>query len=359
MVQLHFHCYGIRRWGASYRHEHAAVRRIQRPEAGHAICRYRGGQWPKGPNFSFKRPRLRNVSAQVRGENSMAIEMQLYRCNMLPTHRPCRAPIMTEATPTSSTTALLTANPPSIGGPYPSYTFIAIPVGGGPSLTATCQYPTGCPMTSLKPNVLYDVSVVGITAAGGKTPPSVPMPLEMPSPSAPTFASADATGPTTGTATAAPPKTGGPWTRYTFTATPLGGGTPVVVTSDVPRADFTGLQPGTRYMVDIVASGLRGDSPTSNTLTFMTPSIRCVWEPDAHGCKLGVTCTASDLQGTYHGVCYSKHVNQCHRYRLASSCRGALFVVHVHFYPHWRRDSRCGYLLFSNRLPHERPEARL
>ena len=175
----------------------------------------------------------------------------------------------------SPTTALLTANPPALGGPFASYTFTATPVGGGPSVTVTCEYPTGCPMTGLKPNVLYDVSVVGTTTTGLKTPPSTSMPLEMPPPSAPTLTSADAMGPTSGTATAVPPKTGGPWTSYTFTATPLGGGTPVVVTSDVPIADFKGLQPGTQYVVDVVASGPSGDSPASNTLTFVTPSIRC------------------------------------------------------------------------------------
>ena len=139
----------------------------------------------------------------------------------------------------------------------------------------TCVSPTECPITGLKPGVTYDVTVSATTPTGLKTPASAPMPLEMPLPSAPTLTQADATSPTQGTATASPPKNGGPWTSYTFTATPLGGGTPVVVTSDVPIADFKGLQPGTQYVVDVVASGPSGDSPASNTLTFVTPSIRC------------------------------------------------------------------------------------
>ena len=181
---------------------------------------------------------------------------------------------MAATTPTSPTTALLDANPPSLGGPFSSYTFIATPAGGGPSVTVTCESPTNCPMPGLKPNVLYDVTVSAKTASGATTPPSAPMPLEMPGPGAPTLSSADATGPTQGTATATPPKTGGPWTSYTFTATPVGGGPPVIVTSDSPAADFTGLKPGTLYLVDVVATGPNGESPASNTLSFSTPSIK-------------------------------------------------------------------------------------
>ena len=181
---------------------------------------------------------------------------------------------MTEATPTSPTAALLSANPPAVGGPFSSYTFTATPVGGGPSVTVACEYPSGCPMPGLKPNVQYGVSLVGTTVAGVKTPPSAAMALVMPPPSAPTLASADATGPTVGAATALPPRTGGPWTSYTFTATPLGGGTPVAVTSATPNANFTSLQPGTLYLVDVAASGPDGPSPASNALSFTTPSLK-------------------------------------------------------------------------------------
>lgn len=186
----------------------------------------------------------------------------------------CRAPVMTATTPASPTTALLVANPPSQGGPFSSYTFTATPAGGGTSVTVTCESPTNCPMTGLKPYVLYDVTVTGNTASGATTPPSAPMPLEMPGPGAPTLTSADATGPTEGTATATPPKSGGPWTSYTFSAIPVGGGTPVVVTSDSPAAAFTSLKPGTLYIVDVMATGPNGDSPDSNTLSFSTPSIK-------------------------------------------------------------------------------------
>lgn len=61
--------------------------------------------------------------------------------------------------------------------------------------------------------------------------------------------------------------------QYTFTATPVKGGSPVVVTRTTPEATFTGLQPGTEYQVKVtgrLASG--ATSPASNTLNFVTPA---------------------------------------------------------------------------------------
>ena len=98
----------------------------------------------------------------------------------------------------------------------------------------------------------------------------------MPRPPAPALVSAEATGPTQGFATASAPISGGPWTSFTFTATPVGGGTPVVVTSATPYATFNGLKPGTQYIVSVVATGQNGPTPASNTLPMETPALRCV-----------------------------------------------------------------------------------
>ena len=180
---------------------------------------------------------------------------------------------MESVNPTGPTSALLSATAPNVGGPFISYTFTATPVGGGAPVVVTCASPTDCLITGLKPGVSYDVSVTGMTLLRSPTPPSAPLPLAMPVPSAPTLTAADATSPTTATATANVPTSGGPWTTYTFTATPVGGGAPVTVTSTTSNADFTGLKPGTQYIVDVVATGPKGDSPTSNTLELITPSL--------------------------------------------------------------------------------------
>ena len=175
--------------------------------------------------------------------------------------------------PTGPTSALLSATAPSVGGPFISYTFTATPVGGGPAVVVTCASPTDCPVTGLKPGVSYDVAVTAMTLLRSPTPPSTPLPLTMPVPAAPTLTAADPTSPTTATATANVPTPGGPWTTYTFTATPIGGGSPVTVTSTTPTVDFTGLKPGTQYTVDVVATGPNGDSPKSNMLDLITPSL--------------------------------------------------------------------------------------
>jgi len=188
----------------------------------------------------------------------------------------CRAPTIASAAPTTPTTAVLSANAPGAGGPFASYTFTAAPSGGsGSAVTATCPSPSDCAMSGLKSGVSYDVTVVAGTGAGA-TPPSAPAPMTMPPPASPTLTSADATGPTQGSAAATAPSSGGPWDTYTFTATPLGGGSAVVVDSATPAASLNGLQPGTQYSVGVVAKGAGGPSPASNKLTLATPSLKWV-----------------------------------------------------------------------------------
>ena len=61
--------------------------------------------------------------------------------------------------------------------------------------------------------------------------------------------------------------------QYTFTATPLNGGAPVVVTSPTPEASFTGLESGTQYEVSVTATLPNGSAtPISNMLSFVTPA---------------------------------------------------------------------------------------
>lgn len=191
---------------------------------------------------------------------------------------------MTAALTTTPTTALLSANPPSMGGPFASYTFTATPVGGGAPVTVTCLTMKNCPMPGLTPGAVYDVTVAATTAAGTTTPPSAPMQMAMPPPPAPALVSADATGPTQGFATANAPTSGGPWSNYTFTAIPVGGGAPVVVTSATPYATFNSLQPRTQYTVSVVANGLKGATTASNTLPLETPALRYAIKLDVHVC---------------------------------------------------------------------------
>ena len=151
------------------------------------------------------------------------------------------------------------------------YTIVANLVGFDSSVNFTCTDPTNCALTGLTSYSTYSLVAVAIFTDGSQSSPSSAATVTLPAIGAPTLTSAAATGPTTASATASAP-IGGTFTNYTFTATPLGGGSPVAVSTSQPSASFTGLTAGTSYSVVVVAYDASGNpTPTSNSLIFATP----------------------------------------------------------------------------------------
>ena len=177
------------------------------------------------------------------------------------------------AIPVSSTSAEVAASTPALGGPFVSFAFTAIPQGGGEPILNTSPISTST-VKGLEPGAKYEVYVFATSAGGTATPPSAPASMTMPPPAAPTLTAAAAAGPTQGTASATAPTSGGPWGSFVFTATPVGGGSAVTVSSATPSATFNGLLPGTQYSVGVVVVGSGGSSsPPSNKLGLVTPSL--------------------------------------------------------------------------------------
>ncbi|KAL4448135.1 hypothetical protein ABPG75_005354 [Micractinium tetrahymenae] len=217
------------------------------------------------------------------------------------------APVIAAATPTSPTTATILLNPPATGGPVDKYIVkLCLQPAGAPCVSNTCPTIT-CPFTNLSPGAEYRVSAVAVV--GGKTiPASNTLPLAMPAPGAITLTSAVDTGSTTGHATAAPPA-GVTITLYTFTATPLNGGEPVIVTSRTPVADFTNLSPATQYKVLVVGTTQGGGTtPPSNTLNFVTPAAGT---PIAAGKALSPTAANISVQPPTGGPWLSYALTLC------------------------------------------------
>ena len=92
-------------------------------------------------------------------------------------------------------------------------------------------------------------------------------------PDAPEITSATADSPTTAIVGIEPPTEGPLPTSYTVTLTPVGGGSPITVTSPTPIVDFSGLVPNTTYTVTAVAT-LPGGAvvPVEGTRTVSTPA---------------------------------------------------------------------------------------
>ncbi|KAL4434282.1 hypothetical protein ABPG75_000723 [Micractinium tetrahymenae] len=196
--------------------------------------------------------------------------------------------VLTAAQPTSTSTATVQLNPPASGGPVDKYIVeLCLLPDGTPCKQKEC--PTiSCPFDNLAAGVRYRVKAQA-SISGALVPASNVEELQMPATGAVTLVTAVDTSSTTGAATAQPPPAV-TITQYTFTVTPLDGGSSLTFTGSTPVAIFNGLKPATPYQVSVVGSKAGGGTtPTSNTLTFVTPAAG---SPAVDGTAAGPT-TAS------------------------------------------------------------------
>ena len=115
----------------------------------------------------------------------------------------CRSPFTATAVATSPTTAAVTLNPPSTGGPISSYTVTMCPNAFGVCVIAAC--PTiNCLVPGLTANTQYSTTAVA-NQNGKPSAPSAPVSVTTPPTAAPALTSAAPTSPTTATLTANPP----------------------------------------------------------------------------------------------------------------------------------------------------------
>ena len=114
------------------------------------------------------------------------------------------------------------------------------------------------------------VTATGNLPDGSRTPTAE---SSLVTPDAPEITSATADTPTTAIVGIEPPTSGPLPTSYTVTLTPVGGGTPITVTSPTPIVDFAGLTPNTTYTVAAVATLPGGATvPVEGTRTISTPA---------------------------------------------------------------------------------------
>ena len=126
------------------------------------------------------------------------------------------------------------------------------------------------PKGATTPSTKYSLVAYANTIAGN-SPSSLPYSLTTPI-SQPTLTSVQAISPTSGTATAIPPP-GETYTKYTFTATPSGGGSPIILTSNSATAAIPGLTPGTQARLHTELAGLAA-------------YLGCLTDYTNHGCHI-------------------------------------------------------------------------
>lgn len=92
------------------------------------------------------------------------------------------APVLTQAESVGPTSGQVAVSPPATGGPWASYTFTAIPRGGGSPVSVLCANPQ-CSISGMKPAAIYDItatlkSQAGTTSAASNSLPLVTPPAE-------------------------------------------------------------------------------------------------------------------------------------------------------------------------------------
>ena len=116
------------------------------------------------------------------------------------------------------------------------------------------------------------VSATGNYPDGSRTP-TPEASLVTPALGAPEIVSATADTPTTAVVGLQPPVSGPLPTSYTVTLTPVGGGSPITVTTTSLTADFAGLTPNTTYIATATATMPDGSvQPVVGTPTVSTPA---------------------------------------------------------------------------------------
>ena len=93
--------------------------------------------------------------------------------------------------------------------------------------------------------------------------------------STPLLVSVIPSSPTTLSVEGTPPKSGGPWNKYTYTAKAAGSGKSVTVSCSTPACPIPGLTPGEKYIVSMTATDAKGKTvPAASTKEAVMPAAR-------------------------------------------------------------------------------------
>ncbi len=159
------------------------------------------------------------------------------------------------------------------GAAITGYTVTATPAGGGTAITQACAT-SPCAVTGLTNGTTYTFTVHATNTVGDSTesdPSNAVTPATAPSaPGDVDVTHGDGSLVVTFTA---PSGNGSDITGYTVTATPVGGGTPLVQTCSASPCAISGLTNGTTYDVTVQATNEVGAS-TSSSAVQATPATK-------------------------------------------------------------------------------------
>lgn len=226
--------------------------------------------------------------------------------------------LLTQSDPLGPNEALLAGSP--LAGAT-QYAFTLVPSNGGKPVKFSSASPGGI-VQGLMAGVTYNVTLIAKDKNGNALQSPTQLSFKTPLNSMPLLVAATPETPSALEVEGTPPKSGGPWKKFTYTAKNARTGKSVTVTCTTPACPIPGLTPGAKYTVGMTVTDSKGK-------TVPAPNTKEVIMPDGNSAVITVatpkTPTVATLKAkkTDNAVSYTFYIRPFGAYTV-SRCKALL-----------------------------------
>ena len=147
-----------------------------------------------------------------------------------------------------------------------------MPSNGGKPVKYSSASPGGI-VQGLTAGVTYNVTLIAKDKSGNALKSPTQLAFKTPLNTIPLLVAATPVSPTSLEVEGTPPKSGGPWKKYTYTVKDARTGKSITVSCTTPACPIPGLTPGAKYIVSMTVTGAKGKAvPALNTKEVTMPA---------------------------------------------------------------------------------------
>ena len=182
---------------------------------------------------------------------------------------PAQGVLLTQSDPLGPNEALLAGTP--VAGAI-QYAFTLVPSNGGKPVKLNSASPGGI-IQGLTAGIMYNVTLVAKDKNGNMLQSPTQLSFRTPLNTTPLLVAATPETPTSLEIEGTPPKSGGPWKKFTYTAKDAGSGKTLTVACTTPACPIPGLTPGAKYTISMTVTDVKGKTvPAPNTKVVSMPA---------------------------------------------------------------------------------------